>query len=375
MIGVGQWDEFHFFQPIGLPYIIHLLQKFFGDWTEPLAILQAITSTITLYLIWKVSCESWGKKVANWALLVGTFHIPWIIFNGFGLSESLYTFGLSVLLYVSYRLVKRSSQSTNWGYTWGLVFMLTFLIKGNHAFYGPLFILSLILVYRSISTLRSILAMGIVVGAGLILHGTLAYKTTGKFLMTPTAGGLNFVEGKCPNKRNIDSRGILWVSPLYVQLGIQTEKHWPEPFNNSSYFMREGVKCIKENPLVLIQSIEGIFFLFMGNYLWPVSELEFSPFVRLYELIFAFFVLPGLIVYGVQLWKTKNSEEFLVWVVPIISIFLCVYIFKSEIRFRMPFDIFFIPVAVRGWVYLISTRERQHQSSLVVPELMEKTDP
>ncbi|WP_408098375.1 ArnT family glycosyltransferase [Peredibacter sp. HCB2-198] len=360
-IGRGEWNDFHFFQPIGFPYLILFLERFFGDWATPLSVLQAITSTVTLFIIWKVSFETWGDKVAKGVLLIGTFHVPWIVYNGYGLSESLFTFGLSLLLYLGHKLVKDPKNGLKWGYFWGLAFLLSFLIKGNHAFYGPLFLLGLFISYKW-KVIRGIFAISLIVGLGLLLHGAFSYNKVGKFHLTPTAGGLNFVEGKCPSKRNIDNRGILWVSPLYYQLGIKTEKRWPESFNNSGYFMNEGWKCIKENPLVLVQSLEGIFFLFMGNYLWPAGELKFKGLIRLYELIFAFFVIPGLVGYGLYLKRNNNREEFLVWALPVLSLFLCVYVFKSEIRFRIPFDVFIIPVAVRGWFFIVSTRAYQRQS-------------
>lgn len=373
MIGRGEWNDFHFFQPIGFPYLIYFLQQFFGTWSTPLAILQAVTSTITLFIIWKISLNTWGDKVAKVALLIGTLHVPWIVYNGYGLSESLFTFGLSLLLYFGYKLVSDQANGLKWGYFWGMTFLGSFLIKGNHAFYGPLFLLGLLIIYK-IKAFRAVFAISLIVGFGLLLHGAFSYNKVGKFHLTPTAGGLNFVEGKCPSKRNIDNRGILWISPLYYQLGIKTEKRWPESFNNSSYFMNEGWKCIKENPMVLVQSVEGIFFLFMGNYLWPAGELPFKGLIRLYELLFACFVIPGLVGYAIHLTRSKNRREFLIWALPIISLFVCVYIFKSEIRFRIPFDVFIIPVAVRGWFFIVSTRAYLRPPSPSDSEVKVQTD-
>ena len=38
------------------------------------------------------------------------------------------------------------------------------------------------------------------------------------------------------------------------------------------------------------------------------------------------------------------------WAVPFAALCLCVYVFKSEIRFRVPFDVWLIPMAVDGWL-------------------------
>jgi hypothetical protein len=39
-----------------------------------------------------------------------------------------------------------------------------------------------------------------------------------------------------------------------------------------------------------------------------------------------------------------------VWALPLAALCLCVYVFKSEIRFRVPFDVWFIPMAFDGWL-------------------------
>ena len=82
------------------------------------------------------------------------------------------------------------------------------------------------------------LPISAVVGAGLILHGVLTYRTIGVFRMSSLAGGLNFIEGKCPSKRNTDPTGSTWLSPIYAQLDMTSAKLWDRPFTDSGYYMR-----------------------------------------------------------------------------------------------------------------------------------------
>lgn len=197
--------------------------------------------------------------------------------------------------------------------------------------------------------------------AGLLGHGLFTKEKIGKFQMSASAGGLNFVEGKCPIKNNADNAGFSWLSPLYHQLGYNKMKRWDHPFTDSGFFMKEGWNCVKENPAVLIQSLEGIPFLFFGNTLWPANQSKIASEMRLYELYFSCFCIMGMMVYfrffrSFPDWK----EQVLVWVLPIFSVMLCVYIFKSEIRFRIPFDVWIIPVAVKGWSLLFKARITEH---------------
>lgn len=352
LIGEGKWDEFHFFQPIGFPYLLHLLLSFFGDWSFPLAILQVLVSILTLFIMWKTVKDLWGEKIGTYSLLIGSLHVPWIIYTGLGLSETIYTFFISLILWCSYKITK--SKNWLWGIAWGISFGLAFLFKGTHVFFGPLFLIALISSKERKNYFSSVATISVTVGVGLLLSGFIAYSTIGKFQMSASAGGLNFVEGKCPSKRNFDSRGILWWSPLYYQLRMDQEKRWDRPFSDSQYFMNEGFKCIKNNPAVLLTSFEGIPFLFTGNYLWPASESSLQTPTRFYELIFSFFVIPGIVIYFLIFCRPKDLNEFVVWSLPVLSVFLCVYIFKSEVRLRMPFDVFIIPMAVKGWISIKS---------------------
>jgi len=64
-------------------------------------------------------------------------------------------------------------------------------------------------------------------------------------------------------------------------------------------------------------------------------------------------------VFIVTFRKRKGTlEEFIVWVIPMMAIFLCVYIFKSEIRYRVPYDIWFIPAATYGWLLLLRDEKK-----------------
>src|SRR5205085_6070379 len=122
--------------------------------------------------------------------------------------------------------------------------------------------------------------------------------------------------------------GYTWQSPLYVQLNMNTFKKWDRPFTDAAYFTQEGFNCIKENPLVLLQSVESIPYLFMGNRSWPLNVSDYSRYMRVYELLFAIFSIVGLAVAFRWALGQQNKKQILVaWFVPVAALFLCVYIF------------------------------------------------
>ncbi|MGE3610613.1 MAG: ArnT family glycosyltransferase [Bacteriovoracaceae bacterium] len=347
LIQRGIWDENHFFQPVGFPLILLKLRDYFENWSLALSILQATASTLTLYFIWKTTSFTWGEKNAKFILIVGALHIPWILFTGLSLPETFYTFFLSILLWSGCQILYQHKTLLN-SIIWGITFSIAFWIKGQHIFLLPLLIFSLWLKDKNRFLNKTIIPVCLIFISSLSLHGHLTYKTIGKAQFSPTAGGLNFVEGKCPSKRNSDTKNMTFYSPLYYHLRMDTYKKWNHPFSDSTYFMQEGLKCIKENPMVLVQSLENIPYLFFGNPIWPLDWNKHANSIRLYELLFTLICLPGIFIYFFTMFKNFNSNEFILWILPMLSIFLTVYIFKSEARYRVPFDVFFIPVAIRG---------------------------
>lgn len=354
MIKRGEWRESQFFQPIGFPYFIFILRTFTHNWMTLLEWIQIVSGTISLWLFWQTAKASFGEKIGLISLAIGSVHLPWLAFTGLALAENLFIFFLSFLAWITLKLVRE--VKVQFAVIWAVIFFTAFLTKGTHIFYGPLFVLGFFYFHRK-SSIRNILIISIIISAGLLSHGLFTKNKIGHFQISASAGGLNFVEGKCPQKNNADNTGYSWLSPLYHQLDMNQLKKWDRPFTDSGYFMNEGLNCIAKNPFVLIQSLEGIPFLFFGNTLWPANQSSIAQQMRLYELFFSCFCLVGLTVYIRFLKNSSNrQEEILVWVLPILSVMICVYIFKSELRFRIPFDIWFIPVAVKGWELLFKAK-------------------
>lgn len=355
----GQWNSYHFFQPIGFSLIVAFLKKTFSHWGLWLGCIHAFVSTLTVWIMWDVTRKQFGNRIALITLLVGTFHIPWITLTGFNLSETIFTFMNSALLWWSWKIYGEEKKKTSFVIIWSVIFMLGFYLKGTNVFLIPLTYLIWLIFRKKEGLLKLIIPSGLIILAGLLLHGMFAFQMTGKFQLSGSAGGLNLVEGKCHYKWNEDSNGISWYSPIYFQRDRVALKKWPEPFTNSSFYMQQGAKCILDYPATLLMSLESIPLLFVGNTQWPINQLPYNSWIRLYELVMSFFFIPGLLIGFIRLVQTKNEKILMIWIAPICSLILTVYIFKSEIRFRIPFDIWIIPVAVTGWMSILTRPEKK----------------
>jgi hypothetical protein len=351
-IGRGEWEPAHFLPAIGYSLIVALIKRLFTDWATAVGLYHVLLSTATIWLVWKAATRAFGPTAGMLSLLVAAVHVPWIVLATVNLSETTFTFQMALLVWAGLEVVER--PSVGWSVLWGVIFVSAFWVKGTHVFLGPLFLGAILMLRRwSRDTIVKVaVPISTVVAAGLLAHGVLTYRTIGTFRMSAFAGGLNFIEGKCPDKRNIDSTGSNWLSPVYAQLGMTSARRWDRPFTDSSYYMQEGLKCIQRDPAVLLVSLENVPFLFTGNFLWPATQFSIRPYVRLYELFFGPALIAGLAMWGATRtpWRRERWPEVIVWALPLLALCITVYVFKSEIRFRVPFDVWCIPLAVSGWL-------------------------
>jgi hypothetical protein len=359
----GVWAPAHFLPAIGFSLILAALKRLFANWTDALAMYHVVLSMATVWLVWRCAARAFGPRIGVLSLSLAAVHVPWIVLTTVALSETTFTFLMAVVAWASLEIVER--PTLRWSTLWGLAFVASFWVKGTPAFLGPLFLLGVLMRERWSRAVITTVAVPLctVVGAGLILHGVLTYRTTGEFRLGSAAGGLNFIEGKCPSKRNYDNTGSTWLSPVYAQLGMTSPKMWDHPFTDSGYFMKEGLKCIGRDPLVLLQSFENIPFLFVGNYMWPATNFSVAPLVRLYELVTGPFLMAGVALFLLARWPWRRETwgELVVWGAPLLALCVCVYVFKSEIRFRVPFDVWFIPMAISGWTSRLNPSSTQDE--------------
>lgn len=340
----GHITKQDFFQPIGMTFFFMLAFKTGG--LELLSWLQLIMSFLTVVFTWRLADKIFGKEVGYVTLLFVAGHYPFIFNSGVYLSECSFTFFISLFMYLL--VLKPYPFHQSWSFLLGLIFIFGFWIKGNFVFFVPLMGGWYWWTKRN---LRPLMGFTIAVALGLLGHGLVTAELIGKFQLSASNGGLNFIEGKCPAKINRDKDGYFWHSPLFTQISEGKNKYWDQSFTDSSYFMKEGLKCIAEDPVVLLESFRYIPYLLINNELWPSLDTkpEHRKTSRTYNLFFGFWALPGILIGLLLLLKKPREDQFMAIVLPIASLCFLVWLFKGEMRFRIPYDIVIIPLAIWGW--------------------------
>ena len=335
----GHFDPIHFFQPIGYTLWVAIWRRAAGGGWWLLKLTHVALVWMSVYLGWRTARRLLPARWDLLALLLMSAQIQWWALASFALSETLYTFLITLLLWSAVRWAEKPDR--RFAAVVGLAFAAGFYVKGSAALF-PL-LLGGWAVARTAphpSALPRIaghlVIMGAVALSVALAHGTFAYTKYGQFKLGADAGGLNFVEGKCPSKHNFDNVGYSWLSPLFYYLGETETKHWPVPFSNQSYYWREGWKCVRDDPMVLATSGRYVYYLFAGNPLWPVETVRHVA-ERLYEALFATVIVPlfaiGMLA-SFRRWRTPLVVPALLY----LALILAVWIFKSELRFRVPFD-------------------------------------
>ncbi|WP_413574850.1 ArnT family glycosyltransferase [Bdellovibrio sp. HCB290] len=346
----GSFDMGQTFQPIG--YTVYgLALRLLGDW-ELHKWVSIFVSMGTVLLAYLLVLKNFGRTAAFLTLTFVALDVPQIGFTARYMAESPYSFLIMATLWWIMKALE-SNRLRDY-FTVGLLLMLSFYFKGNHAFFVPAF--GLWLLYRERAQLKSAILKVVVMAMGCVVVMTphlaftkIAYQ---KMQWGPTAGALNFVEGKCPSKNNADSNGSSWMSPLFVTLNETTFKKWDRPFTDQSYFWKAGADCVRENPWVMLESLRFINYLFYGNSTWPISGSKIGFMYDIWAPIFEWGLLP-LALLGALAYARRRNDYAEVGALLVLTIFFTVYIFKSENRFRAPFDGIILMWSSLGIVFIV----------------------
>jgi 4-amino-4-deoxy-L-arabinose transferase and related glycosyltransferases of PMT family len=345
----GEFKMSHFFQSAGLNGWLALHLKLGGGalWTFKLSqLFLSLGSVVLVYLIAKrVLKREWMAVILTTVLAL--FNAQNIWFAGFALAEPIYGFLMLLSFYLLLRAF-RNQNSTFWLFNAGAAFMLAFYMKGIAPFVVIFFSLWVFWqkwkLAKKITWLASF-ATGCL--AIIAIHATLSYSYYGKPVISSSAGGLNFVEGKCPWKDNSSPSGR-WHSPLFNFIGERAKKTWSVPFSDQAYYWKQGIECVKHNPSVLPESFRYIYYVFFGNPVWPIS-MSMPVGEAVSAATYRIVVMPGFILFFLLGWSRFRKEEGLM-LSYFLGFFLTMWLFKSEARFRIPFDGLILVTGLWGYL-------------------------
>lgn len=123
----------------GIVFILVPFVKLFGlfEAATYFRIFSAIIQTLTLYIIYLVALKIFNKKIAILTLVLNISYIPHIYVSNLILTETMFSFFLSLLILISIYAIKQ--KNTKYYIAGGIVFGLAILFRPSIALY-PLII-------------------------------------------------------------------------------------------------------------------------------------------------------------------------------------------------------------------------------------------
>jgi len=353
----GQRNRDLLFHPVGYPLLLALSLRL----TQSLWLvvhLQFLMSVATVVLTWRGSARFLREGPALVVLALAAVHVPFISLGGFFMAETAFAFFLALLFYLL--AARPFPWSPAYALAAGFVYMAAAWMKGNDSLFAPILMAWIaVRVWRSrdyavpprwkaAAKAAAAFAAGACLVASITAFAT--YSVAGTPRIAAATGALNFVEGKCPAKINHDLGGTYWHSPLFVQLGEGGDKYWPAYFWDDAFFWKAGWQCVRSDPRVLLTSFRYVYYLFFDNQLWPSGSVE-SDLNRGYGMFVAMVIFPGMLV-GILLVARRPLAPHKPAFLLLVSLFVASWLLKSELRYRVPFDVVILPLAVLGWTYL-----------------------
>jgi hypothetical protein len=311
-----------------------------------------IAGILTCYWVWKAAKVYLGKIGALVVLAVCAFHFPFIALSGYYLAETVFTGLLALLLFLTARMPFPWGRGRS--VSIGIVAALGLVWKGNNVFFFPLLALwsfAWLVRYGAGKMAEAYRCWYFLLfGFALIIASQCVYfyKLYGVALPVASGGAYNFVLDKCPGSRIVDRSGAYFQSPRTYYTGGGGVQAYDRYFYEQRYFWRVGLECVCKEPWTLITSFKNIYYLFYGNQLWPVNKGGFAQWAWFDQRGFAFLVYPGLAVGFLALARSPLSPKAVPFLL-CLSISASSWFFLSEMRFRIPFDVVFIPLGIMGW--------------------------
>ena len=354
------WEPAQSIKPAGYSLLLAALIWIFPSCADALAWTHHYFGVFCVIASWRATAAILGEQRAIYALALLSFHFPLVAVSGFYMPDVIFA---AILAGTFYLLSTHSFPWSKWiGLLTGFLCSISMWFKGNNILYPGLLGAWVLWAGRdkgqtSLSLLGDTKFKKPLIFLAFLLAGALgpilAYGALNHFKFhvpgfSSTNGGLSLIEGKCPAKHNWDSEGATWKSPLFVQIDENEQKHWPRPFYDQAYFVSEGLRCIRENPTVMLSSFRYIYYLFYGNLSWPSNITAFRDLNREFEMFFTPFLLPGLLFALISL-LLNPLQPLMSGGLMVASLFLNSWLLKSEFRYRVPFDVVIVPLIVAGW--------------------------
>jgi 4-amino-4-deoxy-L-arabinose transferase-like glycosyltransferase len=315
-------------------------------------IIQSLLSATTCVLIFLLVNNRWGIRIGLFAGIVAAIAPDLILYCAYLLTETLYIFLMTLLLYL---LIKYTDKS------WGAVF--SGILLGTSALIRPLALIFLpFIIYWARKTqnakIHRIILISLLTLLVIIPWSIRNYYVSDSIQLVSSAGPVNLWLGN-----NEDGTGKFNYEGekdkiAYSDTMTESEK-------NSQYCF-EVYKFISQKPLseLRLLALKFVFFITPSGerYFLTTNNSLQNIFIYILSGIFFEFLFIGTAI-SLFMADKKNTAIFKMYIYTTL-IFVLIFFFLE--RFRITAYPAFIPLSTIGWVYLINKENRRKKLIIVL---------
>jgi hypothetical protein len=366
---LNPWDVTH---PLGYPMLLSFLISGGGSLAR-VAGVQFVISCLVPPALGLLGAAAYGRRTGLLAFAFGTLYFPFIEYGALFLSEIHFIFWLALAFAGLFgaRRVRRPAAAIGISAAAGFALSIATSLKSVALPAAVLFFfadgVALLLARpaggpatRWFDRLKPWLLRGAVVAiAATPLLGALARVCThaneGRFCVTGNKVGSDFLLGHYGRVADIEWRTdgrdqFRFGSP--GALLRHYEEHATVPFSmtDSERNKAEAWRWIGKHPgEAIVLSLDHIYDTFFGVSAWPTFNSGSWPYANLSQYAFIIFLLVPTVLACARLAKRGLrpvlTSRTLLALAPIFALTIIVAIATGEVRYRIPFDIFFIVIA------------------------------
>jgi hypothetical protein len=360
------WDVTH---PLGYPALLAFLISGGGSLARA-ADANLIVSCLVPLAVGLLGMAAYGRRTGLAAVAFASLYFPFIEYGALFLSEIHFIFWLALAFaaFFAARTAHRRGVSLLLAAAGGLTLSFAIALKsvallGALAFFAVDFLVQLWPPSGGpprLARLRPWLLRAAVVGlaAAPLLVGLARVCTRanrGHFCVTGNKVGSDFLLGHYGPIADIawapdEGHDFAFGSPSSYLRHYERHMRVPFPMTDSAANSAEAWRWIVAHPFEgLVLSLDHVYDTFFGVTMWPSFNTGAWPYANLSQYAFVLLLFVPAVLACARIAK-RGARAFLtsrtaLVLSPILALAITVAIATGEVRYRIPFDIFFIAIA------------------------------
>jgi 4-amino-4-deoxy-L-arabinose transferase-like glycosyltransferase len=356
--------------PPAYPYFLSYLRGADGSFTFA-AHLQLLMCCLVPLAVGLLGAMAFGRRTGLLAVAFASLYFPFIEFGGYFLTEIpfILSMALAFAAFFAARDARRLSVSLGLAAAGGLTLSLAMAVKsvgllGAMAFFAAdalaLFLSADAAGKPPLERLKPwLLRVGAAAVAAapllLVMARVCTRANNGTFCVTGNKMGADFLLGHYGRIADIawgldEGHGFQFGSPSSWLRHYDNHVQVPFPITDNAANSSAAWRWVFQNPFeALVLSLDHIYDTFFGYTLWPSFNGPRWAAVQLSQYVFVTLLfIPAVVVCARVLkrgWRGALTSRAALVLSPIAAIAFTVAIATGEVRYRIPFDIFFIVAA------------------------------